>query len=143
MTVFVDTGVIYAEFDVSANRNETAVRAMNTVYDGEFGQPFTSDYVYDEVVTLTHKRTGRFEAAQTVGAKVRGAKDFPDVYSFAYVDPTVFEAAIDVFERFGDQGLSFTDATTAALVNHKDVDAVLSFDDDFDGIVDRIDPASL
>jgi predicted nucleic acid-binding protein len=39
--------------------------------------------------------------------------------------------------------LSFTDATTVALVERHGIDAVLSFDDDFDGIVERVDPADL
>jgi hypothetical protein len=32
---------------------------------------------------------------------------------------------------------------TVAMVEHHDIDAVVSFDDDFDGVVDRLAPASL
>ena len=57
-----------------------------------------------------------------------------------HVSPAVFEQAVDVFERYDDQGLSGTDATTVARCAYHDVDAVTSFDTDFDGVVGRIDP---
>ncbi|MEF8853301.1 MAG: hypothetical protein V5A44_11090 [Haloarculaceae archaeon] len=45
-----------------------------------------------------------------------------------------------MFERYDGQEPSFTDATTVALADELDVDSVLSFDDDFDGLIDRTDP---
>ena len=39
--------------------------------------------------------------------------------------------------------MSFTDATTIAFAETHSVDTVLSFDDDFDGIIDRTDPAEV
>jgi len=48
-----------------------------------------------------------------------------------------------VFERDDDQELSFTDATTVALAERHGIDRVLSFDDDFNGIAPRLDPATL
>jgi hypothetical protein len=143
MSVFVDTGVLYADHDEDATRHTTADESMDVVYRGEFGTPFTSDYVYDEAVTLTRSRSGRFDAAKTLGERMRGAGQFPDVFSFLRVTPALFADAVDVFERYDDQSLSFTDATTVALVRHHDVDAVLSFDDDFDGLVERTDPRDL
>jgi predicted nucleic acid-binding protein len=60
MSVFVDTGVFYAAFDSAAPRHQEARSALTTVLtDAEYGRTTTSDYVYDETVTLTLKRTGR------------------------------------------------------------------------------------
>ncbi len=53
------------------------------------------------------------------------------------------EINLETFERYDDRSLSFTDANTIALVDAYDIDAVLGFDDDFDGLVERVDPASL
>ncbi len=60
-----------------------------------------------------------------------------------FVTESVFEETQEIFERYDDQSLSFTDASTIALIERSDVDAVLSFDDGFDGIVERVDPASV
>ncbi|MFC7076964.1 hypothetical protein [Haloarcula halophila] len=46
-------------------------------------------------------------------------------------------------ETYADHELSFTDATTVVLVEQHDIDAVPSFDDDFDGIVDRLEPTAV
>jgi predicted nucleic acid-binding protein len=47
------------------------------------------------------------------------------------------DAAVDAVD---DHGLSFTDATLVAQSESRGIDAVLSFDADFDGLVDRIEP---
>jgi hypothetical protein len=57
-----------------------------------------------------------------------------------HVSKAGFRDAIDVFERYDDQDLSFTDATIVAVVERFDIDHVLSFDDDFDGVVPRAEP---
>jgi hypothetical protein len=143
MTVIVDTGVLYADHDRDASRHDVASDALDTVYDGELGLPFVSDYVYDEAITLTLRRAGSFSAAKRLGERLRGVDPYPAVYEMLHVSAAVFADAVDVFERYDDQRLSFTDATTVALCRRHDVDSVLSFDDDFDGIVDRVDPAAL
>jgi len=143
MTVLVDTGVLYAEHDTDATRHEATSDALDAVYDGQFGHPYISDYVYDEAVTLTLKRGQSYAAAKRLGKRLRGAASFPDVYEILHLSPGVFTDAVDVFERYDDQRLSFTDATTVAFAETHDIDTVLSFDDDFDGIVDRTDPATV
>lgn len=140
MTVFVDTGVLYAHHDTDAARHDAALAALTAVNRGEYGRPFVSDYIYDEAVTLTRARAGRFGPARDIGHRIRGVDDYPSALEMLRVNPELFEAAVDTFERYDDHSLSFTDATTVALVEHHDIDGVLSFDDDFDGIVSRIDP---
>jgi len=143
MTILVDTGVVYADHDTDASRHEAASRALEAVYDGEWGQPYVSDYVFDEAITLTRKRSGAFEPARRLGARLRGVDPYPKVYELLRISAPVFDDAIDVFERFSDHSLSFTDATTVALCDRRGIDHVLSFDDDFDGVYSRIDPDAI
>ena len=143
MTVLVDAGVFCAQADRAANRHEVAIDALQTIFKGEYGQPYTSDYVFDEVVTLTLARTENHEKAVRIGQRIRGEGGFPSLIRLQYVTPPIFDDAVEVFERYDDQQLSFTDETTVALLRHHDIDSVLSFDDDFDGIIDRLDPATV
>lgn len=143
MSVLVDTGVLYADHDTDATRHETASAALEAVYDGDLGTPYVSDYIYDEAVTLTLTRGESFPAAKRLGERLCGAGQYPDVYEMLRVTAAVFTDTIDLFERYDDQELSFTDVTSVALCRRHDVDGILSFDDDFDGIVERIDPKSL
>ncbi|MUV59427.1 type II toxin-antitoxin system VapC family toxin [Halobacterium sp. CBA1126] len=143
MTVLVDTGVLYADHDTDAARHDAASDALDAVYDGDFGQPYVSDYVYDEAVTLTLARSGSFGPAKRLGERLRGVDPYPEAYELRRVSSAVFDDAVEAFERDDDHGLSFTDATTVALCERHDIDTVLSFDDDFDGIVERVAPSSV
>lgn len=143
MSVFIDTGVFFAQHDSAAARHESASDAMRAVLTGRLGQPYTSDYVIDEAVTLARKRTGSYDAAWAIGQRILGRGGYPDRIELRQVTSELFEDTLEAFEKYDDHSLSFTDASTIAIVKQDDIDSVLSFDDDFDGLVDRIDPASI
>ena len=140
MSLVVDTGVLYADHDTDASRHEAAVSALESVYDGSFGQPYITDYIFDEAVTLARKRTGTHTAAARLSKRLRGVGEYPEAYELLRVSAAVFTDAVDVFEHYDDQSLSFTDATIVATLEQHDIDRVLSFDDDFDGVTPRLDP---
>lgn len=140
MSVFLDTGVLYAHHDPDATRNDAATALFDAVLAGEYGQPYTNDYVFSETVTLTRRRTDDFEATKAIADRILGVDPFPDIIDLKFVRPRVFEDAIDCLERYDDQGLSFTDAAAVAHAREIDVDYIASFDDDFDGVYDRLDP---
>jgi len=122
MSVLVDTGVFYAHHDRDAERHDDAVAAMDALLDGEFGRAYTSDYVYDETVTLTRMRTGSFEAAQTISDRLLSAGSFPDMFEILHVGRDDFDATVDVWQQYHDHDLSFTDANTVALCERYDID---------------------
>ena len=138
--MFVDTGVFFAHHDTDADRHDQAVDAIDELLDGEYGQPYTNDYVFDETVTLTRARTGSFEAADTVANRILGEEPFPRAFELIHVEPDDVRASLEAFRRYADHDLSFTDATIITTCQSRDIDAVLSFDTEFDGLVDRIDP---
>lgn len=140
MNVFVDTGVFYAHHDEDADRHEAAATAFDELLDGAYGQPYTSDYVFDETVTLTRARTDSFDAADTVARRILGEGPYPDVFEVVDVGPSLRAATLETFRRYDDQDLSFTDATILSVCEERGIDTVLSFDSDFDGLVDRTEP---
>ena len=144
MSVFVDTGVFYAHHDTDATRHDVAADALAGVLrSAEYGHVLTSDYVYDECLTLTHRRTGRMADAIELGRRIRGVDPYPAGIDLIHTTRSRFDEAVERFEEYTDHGLSFTDVTTIVLAVHHDIDAVLSFDDDFDGLVDRLDPSAV
>jgi predicted nucleic acid-binding protein len=100
MSVLVDTGVFYAHADTDATRHGAAVRAFDALVDDALGQPYTSDYVFDEAVTLTLSRTGNFDEARTVGRRIRGIDPFPRFVQLAQVTRPLFETAVELFECY-------------------------------------------
>lgn len=140
MSVFVDTGVFYAHHDIDAARHTDAIAAFDALLDGEYGQPYTNDYVLDETVTLTRVRTDSFDAADTVAKRILGEERFPSVFELLNVGPEDVRATLETFRRYDEQDLSFTDASILAQCDVRGIDSVLSFDSDFDGLVDRVGP---
>lgn len=140
MSVFVDTGVFFAHHDTDAERHEQAVSAFEALLDGTYGQPYTSDYILDETVTLTRTRTGSFDAASSVAGRILGEEPYPDVFEMLDIEPDDVWSSLRMFHRYQDHDLSFTDATTIWLCESRGIDAVLSFDDDFDGLIERVEP---
>lgn len=143
MSVFVDTGVFYAHHDTDASRHAVATDALNAVLTSpEYGHVMTSDYIYDEAVTLTQMRTGTTDAGLEIGRRIRG-DGYPSAIDLVHSSPTLFDDAVAIQQTYADHGLSFTDSMTVAMVEHHDIERVLSFDDDFDGVVTRLVPETL
>ncbi|MEZ3163809.1 PIN domain-containing protein [Halorubrum sp. RMP-47] len=143
MSVFVDTGVFYAHHDTDASRHAVGTDALNAVLSStEYGHVMTSDYVYDETVTLTQMRTGDIDAGRKVGQRIRG-EGYPSAIELLHSSPPLFDRAVSVHETYADHEISFTDAMTVAMVKYHEIDGILSFDDDFDGIVPRLVPKTL
>jgi predicted nucleic acid-binding protein len=143
MSVFVDTGVFYAHHDTDASRHNIATDAMNRILTSpEYGHVMTSEYIYDETVTLTQMRTGEIDAGLELGRRIRG-EGYPAAIELLYSSPTLFDRAVTVQQTYAEHGLSFTDAITVAMIEHHDIDGVVSFDDDFDGVVTRLVPETL
>ena len=143
MSVFVDTGVFYAHHDTDASRHAVGAEALTEVLRSpEYGRVMTSDYIYDEAVTLTQMRTGDVEAGLELGRRIR-ADGYPSAIELLYSSQSLFDCAVTIQQTYADHELSFTDAFSVAIFESNDIDYLLSFDDDFDGVVDRLAPETL
>ncbi len=139
MSIFIDTGVFYAHHDADAERHTAACELIDAVLDGTYGHPYTSDYVLDEAVTLTRARTNSVDDADAIANRIRGSDPYPSIVKLIYITPELVAAALETFRRYDDHNLSFTDALIVAICKKRDIDAVASFDSDFDGLIKRVE----
>lgn len=140
MSLFVDTGVFYAHHDRDASRHFPATEALEQALSGRYGSVFTSDYVFGETVALTRSRMASYSDTLALVDRILGREPFARAVDLLFVSEDHFQRAVGAFERYHDHQLSFTDATTITLMDVHGIDYLLSFDADFDGIVDRLDP---
>ncbi|PTD94240.1 VapC toxin family PIN domain ribonuclease [archaeon SCG-AAA382B04] len=143
MSVLVDTGIFYAYQNKKANRYKLAKKAMKKILEGELSQPWITDYIYDEVITLTKTKTGNFEQVKSISKRILGKKDFYSPFKLEFISKKEFKEAKRLLFKYNDQSLSFTDLTTIATTRENKIDGVLSFDSDFDGIIKRFRPKNL
>ncbi|MFP4626883.1 MAG: hypothetical protein ACLFNI_09875 [Natronomonas sp.] len=90
------------------SRHEPAAEILDRTYDGEFGVSYLSDFIFDEAVTLTYRRVRSNEAATRLGKCLRGVDPYPSAFELLHVSRGIFADAVNVFEQYDDQQLSFT-----------------------------------
>lgn len=125
MKFFVDTSAFVA----LENRRDAAHATSVRVYRRILRQSavlVTSDYVFDETVTLLKRRAGS-SVAVSWGRRLLSSA----VLEVAFVDRAVLDAALQIFEGAGDQPFSFTDCTSFALMRSWGIDSAFTLDDDF------------
>ena len=137
MSLFLDTGVIVGAANPRDANHAAASRLLAAIGTGQFGDVVTSDYVFDEAVTLAFARTQRAEITVRVGELILGTGSAGRIMGIAYVSPQVFLRAWARFQRLAQRGLSFTDCTSLELVDGLHFDEIASFDHGFDGLVPR------
>ncbi|MDD5656382.1 MAG: PIN domain-containing protein [Elusimicrobia bacterium] len=120
--VFVDTSAWFA----AGRREDPGHAAARAALDSWQGRLVTSDFVFDELITLVRKRAGHAAAARA-GTLLRsaGVADLVSVTSEDQEDAWVF------FLRHKDKAYSFTDCTSFALMRRLRIQAVVATDPHF------------
>ncbi len=134
MSAFIDTGVFVAARNKRDINHEKAVNLLREALKGKYGRIYTSDYIFDEAVTVALVRTRKPDIAIDIGNFILSSKKL----RILHVDKLVFMDAWRIFKKYVNKKLSFTDAVSIALMRRYNIDYIMSFDKHFDNIVPRI-----
>ena len=106
----------------------------------KYGAAFTSDFVFDELMTFILYKTGNIINASQVRDIILGneMKDIPRFINMLFIDQEILERGWITFAKYADKKLSFTDCSIIELMINKGIDHLASFDSGFDGIVLRV-----
>ncbi len=130
--IFLDSSFLVA-FEVDGDNNHAkAIELMGAVARATYGPAVVSDYVFDEVVTVTFIPTKSLLKARLVGEAMLKS------FRMIRVDDAVFQGAWRRFRNQKGTRFSFTDATTAELMQLNGIGNIATFDRDFhdsDGFV--------
>jgi len=129
MKIFVDTSAYVAYFNVRDRNHDMARSFMTRVVNEEFGPVtfYTSDYVFDEVVTVILRLTGNKELAIKVGKNILASR----VTRLIIINKEIFYEAWKLFEEYRDKGWSFTDCTSFSIMNKYNIKYAFTFDEHF------------
>ncbi len=119
---FVDTGAWSALLD-KKDPDHTSVADAFRAYRGRL---LTSNFVFDEAVTLARYRLG-WDVADKLGNALREQR----VARLERVTPQDEAAAWSIFEQYRDKRYSFTDCTSFVLVRRLALPVCLAVDPDF------------
>lgn len=129
--VFVDTGAWYAVVDDSDPNHASASAFLR-----KNQLPLlTTNFVFDETVTLLRKRLG-WATALEFGNRLNKS-DFVNLVQVAIRDE---EWAWDIFGRFKDKDFSYTDCTSFAVMERLGIGVAFTFDRHFSAMQYQMAP---
>lgn len=122
ITIFVDTNVFVSYYNSRDVNHEKARKIIADTISNKYGKAFTSDYVFDEAVTVCLIRTKSLEKARELGDYLMKSE-----ISLLKVTETVFRVAWQLFSS----RLSFTDCTNIAFLKTYGIDYIATLDKEF------------
>jgi predicted nucleic acid-binding protein len=127
--IFVDTSAFLALVNEKDNNHLAAVRFLEDIKNGrvKIKKIITSDYIIDETLTRIRYAVGHREAVEW-GREILAS----NVVEKLEVGREIFEFAWELFEKYEDKRLSFTDCTSFAIMKKSGVERAFSFDRDFE-----------
>lgn len=129
--LFVDSSAFIAIVNAGDNWHGKALELLGKIEKGdlEFKRIVTSDYVIDETITRMRFSVGYKEAVEW-GRNILVS----NVVERINVDEEIFNRAWELFEKYDDKMLSFTDCTSFSIMEKMGIRKVFAFDEDFDKV---------
>lgn len=126
MKVFIDTSAFVALLVASETDHEKVAKKYLD-YRQKRAVFITSDYILDE--TFTRLLYYNVDIKKIV-SKLRDSINRNEV-AVLRIDGGLFEKTFDIFLKFSDHKISFTDATSYVLYKDFSLDEVFTLDEDF------------
>lgn len=127
--IFVDTSAFLAIVNEKDDNHRAAKRFLEEIKRGKVKvkKIITSDYIIDETLTRIRYSVGHKEAVEW-GNGILASK----VIDRMEVGKEIFELAWNIFAKYEDKKLSFTDCTSFAVMKKRGIEKVFAFDEDFE-----------
>lgn len=123
--LFVDTGALYALMIEADTAHEPVASALDELRAGKT-RWVTSDYVLDESATLLNARGFHAQAVELLDLVGK-----TNALQIEWMDPQRFAKARGLFAKYSDQGFSFTDCFSFALMRELKIKKALTKDKHF------------
>lgn len=123
---FIDTGAFLARYLPNDQHHKTAATLWNKIRVTH-ERCVTSNFVLDETFTLLARRASYSFAAEK--ARIIYASNALEILR---PDSLAELAALNWFEKFADQEVSFTDCISFALMRAEDIQTAFAFDAHFE-----------
>lgn len=132
MQLFLDTSALLSVFDKSDQHHREASRWWKEIYErkSQWREILITDYILDELVTRIRQKIHHGKAVQILNSLLK--LDERNVIRLVWIDDHFFSKAKQIFERYKDQNFSFTDCTSFAVCQEKEVPDAFSLDEHFD-----------
>jgi predicted nucleic acid-binding protein len=136
--ILVDTNIYVAYLNNRDQNHEIAKKLAERLLLGEFGSRFTISEVFSEAATVLFNKTKSMDIVNRVW-KIIYSEDnaWGQVIIITKDD---IDRSWEIYKKYTTKKrpLSFVDCLLIASAQYLGIDAILSFDEEFDGILKRI-----
>jgi uncharacterized protein len=122
LRLFVDTSAWFA----FANRDDPEHKGVAALLGKPRGRLITSNFIFDETVTLCQHRLGHLVAEKVGSALLDNAR-----VDLLRITPEDENAAWELFCKRPDHAYSFTDCTSFVIMRRLGIKTAAALDDDF------------
>jgi len=124
--ILLDSSFIVAYLNEADENHFKAVQEVEIVEEGDrYGSPATTDYIFDEVVTVMLIKTGDIERVSEIGEKLLNAT------ILIRIDEELFNLCWKLFRQQEKPVFSFTDCSTVVACKVNGISNIATFDEDF------------
>ena len=123
--IFVDTGAFVARYVRQDSHHRRARKAWDEI-ERNRSRCYTSNFVLDETLTLLGRRASYSFAADRGRSLLRSS-----ALTILRPDAGDEEEAVEVFAKFADQQVSFTDCVSFVLMRRNRLERAFTFDRHF------------
>lgn len=132
--ILVDTGVIAAFYNSRDDHHSRSLVLLNNLRQGIYGTGILTDYILDETVTLLFARYKKADVALQADEVIITEK----LGKFLPMTFDLIKKTWDKYQKLISKGLSFTDCSLLTVAEYLECNDILSFDKEFDGLINRI-----
>lgn len=132
--IFLDTGFVYAYVNVKESRHNNAKKYMKRILIGEFGSIFVSNFIYDEVLTLSLARTKGCVVGEQIKKFLKRENKGKRVIKMVNVNDALMKKTDILFDKYCSSGLSYTDCSIISIMNENKIEYLATFAEEFKGI---------
>ena len=136
--ILIDTSYFVALSNTRDKYHKRAIELFGDLLSGSWGLRITTDYVLDETLTNVWIRTNNKSKVENCHTYFYGKTAVTVVEQ---LPERLLQEAWSIFLKYAEypkRQLSFTDCSLIAFSKDKGMDYILSFDSEFDGILNRI-----
>lgn len=129
MKIFIDSSAYIAYYNKRDENHEKAKNFLDKIRSKEISPIifYTSDYIFDEVLTTIITLTGRKDLAIKVGNAILSSK----ITKIIKVDSKIFNEAWELFKKYKDKTWSFTDCTSFIIMKINNIKRAFTFDEHY------------
>ena len=131
LAVFLDTGFLLALKNKDDKNFKTAQSWMKRFIKNEFGQIYTSVFIFDELMTLALVRIKRPDFAQNIGEYLLNS---PRINLIGFTDED-FSKTWVIFQKYMEKRLSFTDCSILIQCERLNCQFLATFNKHFKGLI--------